>query len=337
METLNHFAILAARRRLADDVHATPILSSKTLNQWLGHEIFFKAEGLQKVGAFKARGALNALRCYREFIGRFPERVIANSSGNHAQAVAWACREHGVPCTVYMPEATSQVKQQGTRHYGAELVLLPTRTAVDATAAREAESDGVFWIPPYNHEWVMAGQGTAAAEALDVLDSVHAVVAPCGGGGLLAGTLVTTRALCPGAQVVGAEPAAASDAFQSRKQGRIIALEQTPNTVADGARTLSVGERTFPFLQRLDEFFMCSEARIAYWTQWLTHLLKLQIEPTAALGMEGAWQWLMRQKQPRRVLVILTGANMDAATRQRVWQQDWLTQPPDSLGGGQCD
>jgi threonine dehydratase len=228
-----------------------------------------------------------------------------------------------------MPQGTSLVKQLGTRHYGAELVLLPDRATVDAAAAAAAGQQGVFWIPPYDHEWVVAGQGTAALEALDALGSVHAVAAPCGGGGLLSGTLIATRSQCPQAQVIGVEPAAAADAWESRQLGRIVTLPRSPETLADGARTLSLGAITFPFVTQLDAFYTCSEERIAYWTQWLTHLLKLQIEPTAALGMEGAWRWLQTQKRARRILVILSGGNLDAALYRRIWECDWLCQPPD--------
>lgn len=329
MGTVNYVQIAEARNRIDESIHLTPVVSSALLNQWLGHEIFFKAECLQKVGAFKARGALNAVSAYLEVHGCGPTRVIANSSGNHAQAVAWACREKGIPCTIFMPQDTSLVKVQGTRSYGAEVVQLPTRVEVDAAVQAAAEQGGVFWIPPYNHEWVIAGQGTVVAEAIGQIDGkIDAVFAPCGGGGLLSGSLVASRHLDPEMQVIGVEPEQADDAFRSRKLGEIVKLDHSPCTLADGARTLSVGSKTFPHIQQLDEFYLCSEERLIYWTQWLNHLLKLRIEPTGAMAMEGVWQWLQTQDKPKRVLMILSGGNMDANTTRAVWQQDYLHQVP---------
>ena len=333
MTVVDFEQVAEARRRIVGSVHRTPVVSSHLLNHWLGHEVFFKAECLQKVGAFKARGALNAVAAYIETHGKAPKRVIANSSGNHAQAVAWSCNEREIPCTIYMPEDTSAVKVQGTRSYGAEVVLLPSRMEVDAATESAAREDGVFWIPPYNHEWVIAGQGTVVAEALEQIEGgIDAVFAPCGGGGLLSGSLVSGRQLDPQMQVIGVEPANADDAFRSREKGKIVKLDASPNTLADGARTLSLGSITFPHVQQADGFYRCSEDRLIYWTQWLNHLLKLRIEPTGAMATEGLWQWMQTQDPGKRVLVILSGGNMDAKTCRAVWDSDYLDQPPVSVG-----
>ena len=168
---------MKARIRVSEGIHLTPIVSSRLLNQWLGHEVFFKAECLQKVGAFKSRGALNAVSAYIEKQGSNPKRVIANSSGNHAQAVAWACSKREIPCVITMPEDTSKVKVEATRSYGANIVTMPTRAEVDAATKAAAEENGVFWIPPYNHDWVIAGQGTVAAESLEQVESIDAIFA----------------------------------------------------------------------------------------------------------------------------------------------------------------
>ena len=313
--------------RIAPYVNRTPLVSSSRLNAWLGHEIIFKVECLQKTGAFKARGACNAVAKLAEQ-GELPSRVVANSSGNHAQAIAWASAKFGVSATLYMPKGVSAVKAQATKAYGAETVICENRVETDQAVEQAAHDVGTVWIPPYNHVDVIAGQGTAALEALDNLGEVNAVFAPCGGGGLLSGTLLATRHLCPNSEVIGVEPALANDAAESLRKGSIQSLDSSPNTIADGARTLAVGELTFPFLQKLDGFYEVSESRITYWTQWLSHLLKLHVEPTSAMTMGGVVQWLLKQRKGRKVLVILSGGNIDSASNAALWSLDYLLTVP---------
>ena len=320
-----------AHQRIKDHINPTPVLQSSLLNQWLGHDIFFKAELLQKVGAFKARGGCNAVQLLK---AQHPDlkRVVANSSGNHAQAIAWSAARLGIPATIYMPTFASEVKAQATRSYGAEVIQLDTRQAVDQAVAEAAEEPGVYWIPPFNDDAVMAGQGTACLEAIEQLGSpVDAVFAPCGGGGLISGTLVAARALLPEAKVMAVEPLAGDDAMRSYLSGEIQQLDEAPQTLADGAMTLSVGDKTFAHIRQLDDFFAVDEVPMAYWTQWLQHLLKLHVEPTSAMVMNGVCQWLRRQRSRQKVLVILTGGNIDAATMRRVWATDHLTRVPDLL------
>ncbi|MEN7551571.1 serine/threonine dehydratase [Rapidithrix thailandica] len=316
-----------AKGRIAPYTHITPILSSQLLNQWLGHEIYFKAECLQKIGAFKARGACNTVAWLIEN-GQKPQQIIANSSGNHSQAVAWAAGQFGIPATIYMPQSASQIKIQATRAYGAEVVLCETRAEVDALVNAKSQENGTYWIPPYNHEQVIAGQGTAALEALAELSGINALFAPCGGGGLLSGTLIASRALAPQAKVFGVEPLNANDAAQSLISQSIQRLSSTPDTLADGAMTLSVGEITFEYLKQLDGMYEIGEKPIKYWTQWLHHLLKVNVEPTSAMSMEAVCQWLQKQTRPQKVLVILSGGNIDHQTRKKVWEKDYLSQLP---------
>ena len=316
-------SIQEADARIHTFVHRTPLIQSNLLNHWSGHQIFFKAECLQKIGAFKARGGCNAVASLVERREK-PRLIVANSSGNHAQAVAWASSQFGLKSKIFMPDNASSVKAQATLSYGAELVFGTTRFQVDAMVEEASREDGVFWIPPFNHPDVIAGQGTAAAEALAELPDIDAVFAPCGGGGLLSGTLVATRALASSAQVIGAEPLNANDAAQSIRKGSIHRLETSPETIADGARTLSVSDLTFEHLRQLDDFFEVKEEDIIYWTQWLTHLLKLRIEPTSAMCMQAVWEYLAHQKRPQRVLVILSGGNLDQGTIQKIWAHDYL-------------
>ena len=321
-------AIKQAYKRIKPYVAETPILESHLLNSWLGHRILFKAECLQKIGAFKARGACNTIVKLVES-GHKPKRVVANSSGNHAQAVAWAASQFDIPATIYMPANVSQVKAQATESYGAEIVLCHDRFEVDRQVEAAAEDADTLWIPPYNHVDVISGQGTATLEALNQLQQdPDAIFAPCGGGGLLSGTRVAAKGHNPNIQVMGVEPLKANDAAESIRTGSIQSLSKPADTIADGVRTPSVGELTFPHLRQLDGFFEVEEENIIYWTQWLQHLLKLHIEPTCAMPMDGVCQWLRQQEQAKTVMVIVTGGNIDQPTMQQIWHTDTLDSTP---------
>lgn len=329
---INGSDVREAASRINGSVVHTPIVTSRLLNHWLGHNFFFKMESLQRVGAFKARGALNALSRAVEQ-GTKVSRVIANSSGNHAQAVAWAASSLGLKSTIYMPSNVSKIKAQATASYGAEVVFGDTREWVDLEVAHQAKEFGTLWVPPYNHRDVMAGQGTAVLEALTQVPDIDLIAAPCGGGGLLSGSLAIARDLAPNAEVIGAEPLEANDAARSLRATRICSLETPSSTLADGARTICVGDLTFPMLQQLDGFYEVSEGRIAYWYQWLNHLLKYQIEPTSAMSMDAVIQHLScaingNATQPRNILVVLSGGNVDTSMRQLLWSQDFLSETP---------
>ena len=322
--------IIEAKDRINKFIVDTPIVSSSILNDWLGHRIFFKADSFQKIGAFKSRGASNAISFLVEEDEK-PKRIVANSSGNHAQAVAWASSQFGIPSTIFMPDYASKIKIQATRSYGAEVVLSPTRDESDDKVLNASRNEGVCWLPPFNNTQVIAGQGTATLEALRKLKSIDAVFAPCGGGGLLSGALITTRKMCPSAKVIGAEPLNANDAVQSVRMNSIQRLKGIPNTIADGAMTMAVGDITFEFLKKLDEFYEVEEEKIIYWTQWLNHLLKIQIEPTCAMTMDAAFRWLKKQSQKKEILIIISGGNVDDITRMKIWKQNHLNITPNDL------
>ncbi|MCD6035898.1 MAG: Pyridoxal-5-phosphate-dependent protein beta subunit [Rickettsiales bacterium] len=321
--------IAEAHTRIAPFIHRTPLLESTLLNKWLGHRIVFKAEGLQKIGAFKARGAFNSVLSLKES-GKLPKALVAFSSGNHAQAVAVAGSMLDIPTTIVLPGFTSAIKQQATRSYGAEVILTPTRLEAEARCA-EIQAEGAYFIHPFDDDQVIAGQGTACFEALqDWKGSTkpHAVFAPCGGGGLPSGTYLATQLLSPKTQVYAAEPLQANDAAQSYRLKKIIGFPTSPETLADGARTLVISERTFSYLQQLAGFYEVSEQDIVYWTQWLTHLLKISVEPTSALAMGAAFQWLSTQTEPKEVLVILSGGNISPEAQRIIWTTDCLGNVP---------
>jgi threonine dehydratase len=306
------------------------VLESQLLNSWLGHKLFFKAECFQKTGAFKLRGALNMMLKAKEE-GRLGSHVVASSSGNHAQAVAYAAKILGVKATIYSAQNVSQVKAAATKYYGATLNLSATRKEADQKVAEAASKTGVLWMPPFNHDDIIAGQGTAALEALGQTGEVDAVFAPVGGGGLVSGTLISTQFLFPKASVIGVEPLAANDAAESLRSGVIQSLPAQPNTLADGAATLQVGEKTFPHLQALDKFYEVDETQIAYWTQWLQHLLKIHVEPTCAMSMGGVVEWLKLHSCEQKVLLMLSGGNIDQQKMLKIWQDDHLQQVPSLL------
>lgn len=316
-----------AKNRIDKYINKTPVLSSNVLNKFLGHEIYFKAEPLQKTGAFKIRGGINSVALLIEN-GNKPKRIIANSSGNHAQAVALASSLFEIPSTIYMPKNVSKVKAQATLYYGADIDYSENRIIADQKVLDKSKEEGVFWVPPYNHNPVICGQGTAAYEALKELNDINAVFAPCGGGGLLSGTFIAAKGLSSKTKIFGVEPQLANDATKSFRSGSIFKLKTPPNTIADGARTMSVGEITFEYLKLLDEFYEAEEERIIYWTQWLTHLLKIHIEPTSAMAMIGATKWLKSQKSKKRVLVILSGGNIDKDSMSKIWERDLLMELP---------
>jgi threonine dehydratase len=260
--------------------------------------------------------------------GRLGRQVVASSSGNHAQAVAYAAKILGVKATIYSAQNLSKVKAAATQYYGATLDLSATRKEADEKVADAASKQDVLWMPPFNHNDIIAGQGTVALEAIGQTGEVNSVFAPVGGGGLVSGSLISTRALLPKASVIGVEPLAANDAAESLRTGIIQSLTEQPNTLADGAATLQVGEKTFPHLQALDGFYEVDETAIAYWTQWLQHLLKIHVEPTCAMSMGGVVEWLTSQTSEQKVLVMLSGGNIDQQKMRQIWQDDHLQQIP---------
>ena len=282
---------------------------------------------MQKVGAFKSRGALNTLLHLNEQ-GKLPKEVVAFSSGNHAQAVAWAARKLGIKATIIVPSVASPIKVAATRSYGAEVIITKERQEAEDLAHEKAKT--AFLLPPYDHDDVIAGQGTAAFEAWKKEGGFDAVFAPCGGGGLISGTYLATRLFSDKAKVFACEPLIANDAADSYKTGIIRRFEKSPMTIADGTRTLSVSERTFQYIKKLNGFYEISEEEIIYWTQWLTHLLKINLEPTCALGMAGAYKYIKEGNMDSKILIIISGGNIDPSSYLKIWEKSFLDQVPDS-------
>jgi threo-3-hydroxy-L-aspartate ammonia-lyase len=324
MEFLSPSVVTTAYNRIKSHINNTPLLESSILNETFGAKLYFKFEGMQKIGAFKTRGAMNTLLHLNEQ-GNLPKEVVTFSSGNHAQAVAWSARKLGVKATIIIPSTASPVKIAATRSYGADVIITEDRNEAEELAYEKSKT--AFLLPPYDHDDVIAGQGTAALEAWMMKSDYDAVFAPCGGGGLISGTYLATRLFSDQAKVFACEPLIANDAAESYRTGVIKRFAKSPMTIADGTRTVSISERTFQYIKKLDGFYEISEEQIIYWTQWLTHLLKINLEPTCALAMAGAYQYL-REGGVGKLLVIISGGNIDPLSYQKIWEKSYLDKLP---------
>lgn len=301
--------VLAAARRLEGVAHRTPVMTSRLLNEVTGNEIFLKCENFQRMGAFKFRGAYNAISALP---AAARERgVVTYSSGNHAQAIALTGRLLGVATTVIMPADAPAVKFAATEGYGATVVKYDKETTSrEKVAAELTAKQGYTLIPPFDHEDVVAGQGTATKELIEDVGSLDYVFSPCGGGGLLSGTAISAKHLLPACRVIGVEPELADDAVRSFKSGELQTVHNPP-TIADGLRTPSLGKITFPLVRTyVDDMVTVSDEEIIATMYYLWTRLKIVVEPSGAVGLAP----LFHRKLPiagRRVGVILSGGNVD--------------------------
>jgi threo-3-hydroxy-L-aspartate ammonia-lyase len=303
--------IQAAKERLNGHASVTPVMTSRTLNQWIGAEVYFKCENLQKIGAFKFRGAFNSISKLSK--AEKNRGVITYSSGNHAQAVALVGRMLGIQTTIVMPNNAPEIKRAATRDYGATIVEYdPENDSRKAVAERLQAKNGFTMIPPFDHLDVIAGQGTAALEMFDQIGHLDTLLVPCGGGGLLSGSAVAAKNMDSGCRVIGIEPELADDAtksFYTKKLHRV----KNPPTIADGTRTSSLGKITFPLvLEYVDEMKTVSEEAIIEAVKFFFYRMKLVVEPSGALGLAAV---LSRTAIPgSRTGIIISGGNIDSAT-----------------------
>lgn len=301
--------VAAAAARIEGHAHRTPVLRSRTADEELGAEVFFKCENLQRMGAFKFRGAFNALAKFGERQRR--AGVVAFSSGNHAQAIALAARILGMPATIVMPHDAPAAKVAATKGYGGQVVIYDRYKDDREQIGRDlADKHGLTLIPPYDHPDVIAGQGTAAKELYEEVGSLDAFFAPMGGGGLLSGSALATRALSPQCRVYGVEPEAGNDGQQSFRSGEIVHID-TPKTIADGAQTQHLGRHTFPIIRRdVDDVLTASDAQLVEAMRFFASRMKLVVEPTGCLGFAAARE-MKAQLRGMRVGVLLSGGNVD--------------------------
>jgi threonine dehydratase len=301
--------VVAAAARIAGQAHRTPVLTSRTVNEQLGAELYFKAENLQRMGAFKFRGGFNALSKFDA--AQRKAGVVAFSSGNHAQAIALSARLLGIPATIVMPLDAPAAKVAATRGYGATVVTYDRYTEDREQIGRElAARHGLTLIPPYDHADVIAGQGTVAMELFEEVGKLDYLFVPLGGGGLLSGTALATRALSPQTKLYGVEPEAGNDGQQSFRGGAIVHID-TPKTIADGAQTQHLGNLTFPILRRdVDDIVTVSDAQLADEMRFFASRMKLIVEPTGCLGLAAA-RAMKDELRGKKVGVIISGGNID--------------------------
>lgn len=299
----------AAAQRIAGIAHKTPVMTSTTVNNEFGAELFFKCENFQRMGAFKFRGALNALSQLTP--AQKKAGVIAFSSGNHAQGIALAAQMLNIPATILMPIDSPEVKVAATQGYGAKVLRFDRYTQDREQLCRDlAEKEGLTIIPPYDHVDIIAGQGTAAKELFEEVGELDALFVCLGGGGLLSGCALAARALSPNCKVYGVEPEAGNDAQQSFRSGKIVHIE-TPKTIADGAQTQHVGNYTFELIkQNVDDILTVTDAQLVDRMKFYAERMKIIVEPTGCLSFAAALK-MKDQLRGKRIGIIISGGNVD--------------------------
>jgi len=303
--------VMRASKTLENIAHKTPVFTSSTLDQRCQANVFLKCENLQRVGAFKFRGAYNAVSSLSQ--QERDQGVITYSSGNHGQAIALSGKLMGVKTVVVVPTNAPAAKRQAAEAYGAEIVLHERdKTRREGVAGELQRKHGYTLIPPFNHPHVIAGQGTAAAELHQQIDALDTLLVPCGGGGLLSGSALATRALAPNCRVIGVEPDLGDDAVRSFKSGSIQTVAD-PQTIADGTRTESLGSITFPIIMdKVDDMVSVSEQAIIDAVAFLLIRTKLLVEPSGALGIAALLSGAVAATG--RTGVLISGGNIDPAT-----------------------
>jgi threonine dehydratase len=305
-----------AKKRLSGQAHVTPVMTSSTLDRKVGATVFLKCENYQRVGAFKFRGAYNAMALLSEEDRR--RGVITHSSGNHAQAIALVGRLWGVQTTIVMPQDAPVIKREATKAYGATIVEYdPAETTREEISHDLKQKHGYKLIPPYDHMDIVAGQGTAALEFFSQIESMDMLLVPCGGGGLLSGSAIAAKGMNPACRVIGVEPELADDATRSFQTGKLHSVKNPP-TIADGTRTPSLGQDvTFPLvLKYVADMKTVSEASIIEAVQFLFYRMKLVVEPSGALGVAAL---LSGSVTPEGCVgVIISGGNIDGPTMKMI-------------------
>ena len=303
--------VARAHERIKPYAKRTAVLTSSTIDALTGAKVHFKCENFQRMGAFKFRGAYNAL----SQLSREQKRkgVVAFSSGNHAQAVALSGKLLGVPATIVMPTDAPTVKLEATRAYGAEVVMYnASNEDRQKIAEKLAAERGLTLIPPFDHPHILAGQGTAAKELIEETGPLDILMVPCGGGGLLSGCSIAAKHLSPKCRVIGVEPAAGDDGLRAFRSGKLETIK-LPETIADGARTTSLGKITFALIQKhVDDFLTVTDEELVKWMFFLWERMKIVVEPTGALAASALLQGKIDAKG-RKVGVVISGGNVDLA------------------------
>jgi threo-3-hydroxy-L-aspartate ammonia-lyase len=301
--------VALAAIRIKGNATKTPVLTSRTVDEALGAQVFFKCENFQRSGAFKFRGAFNALSCFDE--QQRKAGVVTYSSGNHAQGIALSSRILGIPCTILMPTDAPTSKIAATKSYGGNIVFYDRyQDDREKIGNRLALEQGQTLIPSYDHPHIIAGQGTAAKELLEEVEDLDALFVCLGGGGLLAGSVLSARAISPQTKVYGVEPEAGNDGQQSFRAGSLVRIE-IPQTIADGAQLQQLGKYTFEIINRdVDDIFTVTDTQLVDCMRFFASRMKIVVEPTGCLGFAAVRQLADRLKG-QRIGVIVSGGNVD--------------------------
>lgn len=299
----------AASLRLKNKAIRTPVFTSRTADEQTKARLYFKCENYQHIGAFKFRGAFNAIACLSD--AQRKAGVITYSSGNHAQAIAYASKLHGIRALIIMPKDAPEIKMAATKGYGAEIYLYDRYTEDrEAIAQQLSKEQGLTLIPPYDHVDVIAGQGTAAKELIEEVGSLDYLFVPLGGGGLLAGSLLSAKHLSPNIKVIGVEPKAGNDGQQSLRKGEIVTIS-APKTIADGAATTHLGQYNFPIIQQfVDDIITVEDQELIPMMHFFAERMKMIVEPTGCLAAAA----VMKKNFPiegKKVGIIISGGNVD--------------------------
>lgn len=311
LPTSTYKDVAQAHQRILPYLNKTPVLTSRTINELTGAQFYFKCENFQRMGAFKFRGAMNALSQFND--QQRKNGVVTFSSGNHAQAIALSAKLLGIPATIIMPEDAPKAKMDATKGYGGRVITYNRYTEDREKIGQQlAQKEGLTLIPPYDHPHIIAGQGTAAKELFDEVGELDMLFVPLGGGGLLSGSLLSTKALSPDCKIFGVEPLAGNDGQQSLRKGEIIHID-TPKTIADGAQTQHLGNYTFEIIRNnVDDILTATDEELISAMQFYAQRMKMIVEPTGCLSLAAARQFGDKLKG-KKIGIIISGGNVDIA------------------------
>lgn len=303
--------VINAHQRILPYINKTPVFTSRTINEITGAQFYFKCENFQRMGAFKFRGAMNALSQFSE--QQRKNGVVTFSSGNHAQAIALSAKLLGIPATIIMPEDAPKAKMAATKGYGGRVITYNRYTEDREEIGRQlAQKEKLTLIPPYDHPHIIAGQGTATKELIEEVGKLDMLFVPLGGGGLLSGSTLSARALSPNCQIFGVEPQAGNDGLQSFRKGEIVYID-TPKTIADGAQTQHLGDYTFDIIKKhVDDILTATDDELISAMQFYAQRMKMVVEPTGCLSLAAARQ-LDDKLTGKKIGIIISGGNVDLA------------------------
>jgi threonine dehydratase len=333
IDTIAFDKIKEASKNIAKTLKETPIICLEAFDKFFNHDVYFKLENFQETGAFKVRGVINSLYNLKQTNG-LPKKIVTYGTGNHGLALAWASKLFGIEeIKVYLPSFTSEIKKELAIKYGAKVVITETRSEANRRAQEDSEKLGYFLLPPSDNDHIIAGAATIAYEAFQEHKDIDAIFVPIGGGSLSSGTVLARNYLSPATQVYAGEPMAANDASRSYKTGELFWFKEAPTTIADGATALGVAPRAFKYVKQLDGIYEILEEEIAYWATQFSHLAKTICEPTSALAIAAAYRWSKEQNSTlrKKILIIITGKNVSAETRQKLYRDEFLTMSPEEL------